>query len=319
MASNEKIDKIVGDAKQRLAKTEAQGLKLVQKGFAELAESIPKPSDELIQWQAENTIRRQVGSFAEYVLQPVIENHVEAAIIEGYQTADELLRQALTGTPLENALIENAQGLSQQLRDDALRKPLADLVNAMPEEAVKFFRQAAVLGTQVDFDKLYLNFARLDRTLTFNTYRAAKQATYRANNHVVQSWVWHSACDRRTCVVCWANHGSVHDLSEDMVSHSNCRCTCIPKTKTWKELGFNVPDELESSINVPLGEDLFESLDVGDKMVILGPSAYAEYEKGNVTLRDFVGYSRGSDDKVYPRRKSNRDLGIERTRGKSES
>ncbi|MGC4107821.1 MAG: phage minor head protein [Thermomicrobiales bacterium] len=301
------IDTVIEKSKERILKTEAKDNHLVQKKFKELELSLP--DDEYAIWVNENTIRRKFRDFAESELMPMIASHSEAAIIEGYQTADELLRLSLQGDELASALINNTRQLEAQLRQDALRKPLADLVGSMPDYAIKALRQAAILGEDFNLDDLFLSYAKHDRTATFTAYRSAKLATYRSNSHIVNSWVWHSAANERTCAVCWAKHGSVHPLDEEMSSHVNCRCSMVPKTKTWKELGFNVPDDLETSINVEEGESLFSKQDLRTKQLVLGPTAYKAYERGEITLNDFVGY-RSYEGRQVPYKKSNRVLGI---------
>lgn len=301
------IDKVLEKSKEQLLKTEAKDNRLIQKKIKELELTIP--DDEYAIWVNENTIRRKFRDFAESELAPVITSHAEAAIIEGYQTADELLRLSLQGDELAEALINNTRQLEDQLRQDALRRPLADLVGSMPDQAIRALRQAAILGEDFNLDDLFLSYAKHDRTATFTAYRSAKLQTYRNNSHIVNSWVWHSAANERTCAVCWSLHGSVHSLDEEMSSHNNCRCSMVPKTKTWKELGFNVPDELETSIQVEDGESLFSKQDMRTKQLVLGPTAYKAYENKEITLNDFVGY-RSYEGRQIPYKKSNRSLGI---------
>lgn len=301
------VDAVLEKSKAQLLKTEAKDNRLVQKKIKEFELSLP--NDEYAIWVNENTIRRKFRDFAESELAPTITSHAEAAIIEGYQTADELLRLSLQGDELAEALINNTIQLEDQLRDHALRKPLADLVGSMPDYAIKALRQAAILGQDFNLDDLFLSYAKHDRTATFTAYRSAKLQTYRNNSHIVSSWVWHSAANERTCAVCWAKHGSVHPLDEEMSSHVNCRCSMVPKTKTWKELGFNVPDHLETSIVVEEGESLFAKQDMRTKQLVLGPTAYKAYENKEITLSDFVGY-RSYEGQSIPYKKSNKALGI---------
>lgn len=126
------------------------------------------------------------------------------------------------------------------------------------------------------------------QTETLRAHRESSRMTYSNNRRVVKGWIWHSACDRRTCVCCWAMHGSFHELDETMAAHPACRCGMVPVTKTWKELGYsNIP---ETSFTTPSGSTLFAQLSAADQKAILGPTAYASYSEGKVGIEDFLGY-----------------------------
>lgn len=133
------------------------------------------------------------------------------------------------------------------------------------------------------------------RTETMRTWRAVTTETYRQVNaqvgklpdgsDLVRGWRWWSALDRRTCPSCWAQHGSVHPLTETMATHPNCRCVAIPATATWAELG--IPGMPETPQATP-GPQLFDRLAEADQRVILGPSKLAAYKARQITLGDLV-------------------------------
>jgi hypothetical protein len=60
----------------------------------------------------------------------------------------------------------------------------------------------------------------------------------------------------------------------------------VPKTKTWKELGF--PNVKESRPQFESGEDAFAKQPESIKKAVLGPNAYAAYQNGDVSLNDFI-------------------------------
>lgn len=86
---------------------------------------------------------------------------------------------------------------------------------------------------------------------------------------------------------CWAMHGTEHTLDERLDDHPNGRCSMIPWTKTWEELGFTGISETRAS--VPKGVDLFERLPDADKKRILGKAGFRAYKEGAVKMEDFVG------------------------------
>jgi SPP1 gp7 family putative phage head morphogenesis protein len=125
------------------------------------------------------------------------------------------------------------------------------------------------------------------RTETMRVYREAGRRSMVANKDVVKGWIWFSALDRRTCPVCWAMHGKKFKLRESMATHPNCRCTMVPETYTWKELGFNI-NELPLDSRFQPGELQFTSLPTVDKQFILGKGGYNAWINNLVTLDDFV-------------------------------
>jgi SPP1 gp7 family putative phage head morphogenesis protein len=131
------------------------------------------------------------------------------------------------------------------------------------------------------------NLARaltIARTEMLGVYREAARRTYSANP-IVTGWVWWSALDRRTCPVCWAQHGTFHEPSEPFGGHPSCRCSMLPSTKGWKELGFDVP---ETRVDVKPGEEVFAGLDADTQRFILGPKKFEAYARGDITLPDLV-------------------------------
>lgn len=114
------------------------------------------------------------------------------------------------------------------------------------------------------------------RTEVLRAHRAAALENYRENMDVVEGWMWMAQLDARTCVVCWAMHGTVHPLSEDFGTHPNCRCSPLPVVR-----GARI--ELEP------GVARFERLSEEEKLEVLGKKAYAQYQSGRLSIVDLVG------------------------------
>lgn len=126
------------------------------------------------------------------------------------------------------------------------------------------------------------------RTEMMRANRGANTKLFKANKDVVKGWKWFSSLDRRTCPVCWAMHGKTFPPGEIMATHPNCRCTQIPITKTWKELGFDVPEVAQPISLTEDGEYFFKKLDVEDQIHVLGKSGHTLYKNGVAKLEDFV-------------------------------
>ena len=136
---------------------------------------------------------------------------------------------------------------------------------------------------------------RIARTEMMRSYRTAHHDNYRANSNVLAGWVWLSSRNSRTCPACLAMHGTFHPLSEELLDHPNGRCTPMPVTKTWAQMGLGNearanrwgdsaidPDALET------GEAWFASQPPAVKIDVLGHAGAAAYQAGMVKLADFV-------------------------------
>jgi SPP1 gp7 family putative phage head morphogenesis protein len=237
--------------------------------------------------------------------------------------ANDLVRAALGPAPDG----VDVDGLFTRLPESAVTNivgttregPLAELLDQFGATAAQDIREALITGVALGehpnriarrmkaaMDGNLVRARMIARTETLRAYRESTRRYYEENSKVVKSWIWHSALGVRTCAACWAMHGREFPFSEPMGTHPNCRCAMVPKTKTWKELGFSVPDHLESSASVRRGPDIFRELDADTQRAILGPKAFSAYTRGEVDLEDFV-QSRVSSD-----------WGITRSRGSLE-
>lgn len=125
----------------------------------------------------------------------------------------------------------------------------------------------------------------ITRTEGLRVYRQTSLETFRANP-VVQGWTWLCTFDQRVCPACVAMSGSDHTLDEPLNSHPGCRCTMVPKTLSWRELGFSgIPDTRPS---IPAGSDVFARMPVTDQRRILGPGKHAAYVEGRIALPDLA-------------------------------
>lgn len=224
-----------------------------------------------------------------------IDDAVLAEVASGSEDAARLLRATLPAavarelgtTPLDVIVARVVPGgrlrlILDGLPDDAARRAREALIRA-----VALGHNPARTAGHVR-DALGGNLARamtIARTETISAYRDATLARYRASG-VVDGWVWDSARDARTCAVCWAMHGSTHRLDEPFASHPNCRCSPLPLTRPWADLGVRgVP---ETRFEPVLGETLFARLPAGRQREVLGPGKLDAYRDGRITLADLV-------------------------------
>lgn len=130
----------------------------------------------------------------------------------------------------------------------------------------------------------------ITRTEMMRSFRESSRKTMEANSDIIKEWQWYCSLEARTCPVCWSMHGRKFPLKTKMATHPNCRCTMLPVTKSFEELGIpgvRVPTE-DRRLTTP-GDVLFMELPAADKIKVLGPAGYRAYEAGALDLEDYVG------------------------------
>jgi len=190
---------------------------------------------------------------------------------------ERLVRNAAHGQPLGRLLAEIAPDTTQKVKD-ALMSGVA--------------RGAPVRTIAADVRKasgIARNRAMvISRTEVMRVYRETSFEQYRRSS-VVKGWIW--IAEVTACPVCSAEHGSEHTLDETLASHPGCRCTALPQTLSWRELGFNLPD---ARPEIVAGPQRFASLPEADRLSILGRSRFDAYERGEVTLEEMVRDTRSA-------------------------
>lgn len=142
------------------------------------------------------------------------------------------------------------------------------------------------------------------RTAQLWAYRSASHLNYLNNSQVVKSWTWFAQLDPRVCMSCISQHGSEHPLTETLADHHMGRCTAIPNTYSYAELG--VPGIDENPLKVQRGEDWFKKLPVsvppGSKLPsqkgLMGPAKYYAWKDG---MFQFNQLSVPYNDPIYGR------------------
>ena len=124
-----------------------------------------------------------------------------------------------------------------------------------------------------------LNIAR---TETLDAHRAATQLAQAQHTDVLAGWQWVSALDTRTCPSCWAQHGTIHDLSAPgPLDHQQGRCARVSVVKPWSDLGFDIE---EPPSLVPDAATRFETLPSEEQLAILGPTRYEAWVRGDYPI-----------------------------------
>jgi SPP1 gp7 family putative phage head morphogenesis protein len=212
------------------------------------------------------------------------------------QALNQLQSRLSDGSPVSRIIDVYRQGDGEYLRR-ALNEGIALGIN--PRQVAANMRQQVLISKA--------RAETLARTEMMHSFRESNRQTMLENNDIVKSWKWYCSLDRRTCPMCWAMHGTIHPLTDKMATHPNCRCTMLPVTKTFKELGLNVEEAKQPPQLTHSGDELFNLLSESDKERILGPAAYRAFKDGvtNGSLKPFV---KETDNYIWGQGRSVRSL-----------
>lgn len=188
----------------------------------------------------------------------------------GFTATDSPLRQTLVG--------RLGPTLAERVSDSLVN---AIVLGVNPRDVARIFRDEMGLGLQWSLTTA--------RTAQLWAYRDATRLNYQANGDVVSGWWWQASLDDRTCVSCWAQHGTHYRNDQILNDHHNGRCVPIPVVPLARQLGIRQPDDTP-------GADHFAKLSDAEQRAIMGPSMHEAWRAGEFDLRDL---SRPYKDPVY--------------------
>jgi SPP1 gp7 family putative phage head morphogenesis protein len=190
---------------------------------------------------------------------------------------DEILRNSADGRPLGRLFHRIAPDTVQAARD-SLANGIAQ--GHGPRRVAHDLRRATNLTVNRSLT--------IARTEMIGAYRQTASEMYRKSS-VVDGWTWHADLSGRTCPACLAMHGTRHATDETLDSHLNCRCTMLPETKRWADLGFDIPDGRQP---IQTGAERLAAMGEADQLAILGRRRLDAYNAGEITLDDLVRTTR---------------------------
>jgi SPP1 gp7 family putative phage head morphogenesis protein len=227
-----------------------------------------------------------------------------AAVMTGWNQLDDRTIEALSARTSANSPLNQLAGLNAQTIDNM--KAILLTGAALGHNQTKMAK-----AMQAELGVPLARAMTIARTEVHTAAREATRLTYEANSDIVGGWIWRCSRTARTCAVCWAMDGQEFDTSVKHYTHVNCRCTMVPKTHSWAELGFKGVKEAEQP---PSGADAFGHLSAADQKRVLGPGKYQLYSTGKLKLAHLVGeatdpryggyrYERSLKDLSQPQRK----------------
>lgn len=126
----------------------------------------------------------------------------------------------------------------------------------------------------------------ISRTEALDAFRQAAMVSQLANADVLRGWVWLSELSPRTCAACWGMHGTEHPLDEPGPDdHPNGRCARTPLTRSWKSLGFDIP---EPPSIIPDSRSTFAAMSRTDQLAVMGPARLDLLNNGSAKWADLA-------------------------------
>jgi len=173
--------------------------------------------------------------------------------------------------------------LSRPLSDDQVRVMKRRLVRGvLVGDNPRTTARRIVADLEGDFNGGLTRALTIARTESLDAMRAASQAADKASG-VVTGWEWVADLGPRCCPACWGMHGTVHKPDErGPDGHQNCRCSRVPVTPSWADLGFKGIEEPPSLL--PDKEQAFRSLSADQQRSILGPGRYDAWKTGGFPM-----------------------------------
>lgn len=144
-----------------------------------------------------------------------------------------------------------------------------------------------VRNAREGFDGGLTRALNISRTEALDAHRIAAQITQDEHSDVLDGWLWLAhLSDSRTCPACWSKHGTRHRGDEaGPWGHQQCRCARGPVTKTWRQLGIDLPEPPSA---VRDGQRQFFQLPRKQQLDIMGPTRLQGLEQGKILWEELA-------------------------------
>lgn len=178
----------------------------------------------------------------------------------------------------------NVVAASMPITEESLDAVKSSLIRAVPSGWHPNAAAAEMLRrVRGSFSGGLTRALRIARTEMLDAHRAANRASNAANSSVT-AVVWHAELSPRTCPSCIAKHGQEYPPdTPGPYDHQNGRCTFIPKTKSWYDLGF---PELEEPPDVFQDSQSWINENPEDAIAAMGPDRYRMLQDGQISIGD---------------------------------
>ena len=192
-------------------------------------------------------------------------------------------------TEMVQRTTEQITARTWQLQAEATVQMERELIRAVamgdnPRDAAR----AMVQAVQGAFNGGLTRAMVIARTELLDAYRRAAQTEHNQHRDLLTKWQWVADLSERTCRSCLSMHGSLHDLDEPgPLDHHQGRCSRVPVTKTWKELGIDAP-EPAGMVKPGDGEKWLSNQPESVQRDILGSRGYDAWKSGEWPSSDWA-------------------------------
>ena len=146
----------------------------------------------------------------------------------------------------------------------------------------------------------------ISRTEINRAHREATRLNYAANSDIVSGYRRLASKDALTCMAGIALDGTAYENNEPLDSHPNCRCTMVPDTLTYQDLGLDIPEEPRPEN----GQEWFKKQPESVQRQMMGGRRLEAFKTGKIGLSDLVTVSSSSTWGKSATVKSVKALGI---------
>jgi len=196
-----------------------------------------------------NKLRGDLGDLAKYEgqFQAQLLTRAVPVALDIVTPSAGLLRAVVTAQPFQGRLLrewvaELSANKMKRLRD-ALR--LGMVQGETVEQIVRRIAGTRANGYSDGIMEITRRGARaMVSTATNHVANAAREEFFKENESLIKGVQWVSTLDTITCPTCQALDGKVFKMGDGPrpPQHINCRCTTIPITKSWRELGLDIDE-----------------------------------------------------------------------------
>ena len=178
-----------------------------------------------------------------------------------YAPPPESAVKVLANTSYKGVMFSQRIGIiTDAMASDIRDQLMQGLVNGESMAAVGERIQDVIGAEDPDNPKAYAYRAlRIARTEIMRVSNFARDMSYAQNSDIVEDDEWEVAPDDKSCDWCVRRDGLTDEEIEkadpgddpwgnstDQPLHPNCRCTSVPKLRSWQDLlGLDMPEEFE--------------------------------------------------------------------------
>lgn len=135
---------------------------------------------------------------------------------------------------------------------------------------------------------------RTVRTVQIWSARQGSHEIFRANEDVLNGWMWSAARDGHVCMCCRVQDGKIFPLTATLNDHHLGRCGPVPVARSWRELGFEGGSEVLDGYET--GIQRFEAFTDAEQIAEMGRAAWKAWKDERFNLEDYaVSY----DNAIY--------------------